>query len=322
MAKSHRISNSLKGALVADAASLGTHWIYDVDRVAKIAKMHGGSLAFVPVDEKNYEHTKGYFAHPNRPAGTNTQYGEVLRTAIASILKNSGKFDVENYQGDFAAHFGPGGTYIGYIDYATRGTLANIAAGDITPSGTDDTQLPALAALPAVIAADPHSVEGAVRVTNNNDYSVNAGRVFAHLLNATLNGAELYNALDEAASIGDEEFSNLLKSALSSEETDSVAYGQITGRACNLVMSVPLCFHILKNTKSFENAIEVNSLAAGDNAGRSIVLGAIAGAYYGFNNGKGIPEKWVAKLADAHEIFEDCDTLGARVSAHAKKTII
>lgn len=311
MAKSHRTSNSLKGALVADAASMGIHWIYDVDRVAKIAKAHGGSTAFVPVDAKNYENTKGYFAHKNRLAGTNTQYGEVLRTAIASILANSGKFEVANYQKDFAAHFGPGGTYIGYIDYATRGTLANLALEETDPSGTDDTQLPALSSLPAVIASDPSSVEAAIRVTNDNDYSVNAGKVFTHLLSAVLNGAELADALDEAAAVGDEEYSELLKAALATDETDSVAYGQITGRACNLVMSIPLCFHILKNTTSFENTVETNGLAAGDNAGRAIVLGAIAGAYYGFNNDKGIPQKWADKLTDADEVFEHCEALGA-----------
>lgn len=315
MAKSHRVSNSLKGVLIADAASLGTHWIYDVDRVAKVAKAHGGSLAFIAVDEKNYANTKGYFAHANRHEGANTQYGEVLRTAIASVLANSGKFDAANYQKDFVAHFGPGGTYIGYIDYATRGTLANLAAENVDPSGTDDTQLPALASLAAVIAVDPSSVEAAVRVTNNNDYSVNAGNVFAHLLSAVLNGAELNEALDEAADVGDEEFSELLKAALASEETDSVAYGQITGRACNLVMSMPLCFHILKNSNSFESVVEANSLAAGDNAGRSIVLGAVAGAYYGLNNDKGIPQKWVDKLADADVIFEACDTLSTQIPA-------
>lgn len=314
MAKSHRISNSLKGALVADAASLGVHWIYDVDRVAKIAKANNGSLAFVPVDEKNYENTKGYFAHANRHEGTNTQYGEVLRTAIASILANSGKFEVEKYQKDFTAHFGPGGTYVGYIDRATRGTLANLAAENVDPSGTDDTQLPAIASLPAVIAAAPTSVEAAVRVTNNNDYSVNAGLVFSHLLSAVLNGSELNDALEEAANVGDEEFSELLTTALASEETDCVAYGQITGRACNLVMSIPLSFHILKNTNSFESAIEANNLTAGDNAGRSIVIGAVAGAYYGLNSDKGIPQNWIDKLADADVIFEDCDMFAANAS--------
>lgn len=310
MAKTRRISSCLKGALIADAASLGTHWIYDVDRVAKIAKANAGSLAFIPIDEKNYENTKGYFAHANRIEGANTQYAEVLRTAIGSILANSGKYDVATYQKDFAAHFGPGGTYVGYIDRATRGTLVNLAAEGVDPSGTDDTQLPAVASLPAVIAIAPASVEAAVRVTNNNDYSVNAGHVFAKLLSSVLSGAELNDALMEAAEVGDEEFSELLKAALASEETDCVAYGQITGRACNLVMSIPLCFHILKNTNSYESAIEANSLAAGDNAGRAVVIGAVAGAYYGINNDKGIPQKWIDKLADADEIFEACDAMG------------
>lgn len=48
----------LLGALVADAASLGLHWLYDPDRIAQIATKRG-SAAFAPVDAAFFEGAKG-----------------------------------------------------------------------------------------------------------------------------------------------------------------------------------------------------------------------------------------------------------------------
>lgn len=308
MGKQVRISDALKGALIADASALGVHWIYDVDRIAKVAKANAGSASFVAVDEKNYENTKGYFAHGKRHEGANTQYGEVLRTAIAAMAANSGKFDVSDYQQRFANHFGPGGTYIGYIDRATRGTLRNIEDENLEPSGTDDVQLPAIAALPVIIALDAKNTLAASRVTNDNKIAQNGAKIFEKLLTLVLNGTELNEALEASKSV-DADFEELITPALETENTDSVAYGEETGRACNLVMAIPLCFHILKNTSSYQEAVEANNLAGGDNAGRAILIGAVAGAYYGPSSDKDIPEDWIAKLADSTEIFDQIEQL-------------
>lgn len=61
-------SEMLLGALVADAASLGLHWLYDPDRIAEIATAHG-TAAFAPVDAAFFEGATGYFAHAGRHAG-------------------------------------------------------------------------------------------------------------------------------------------------------------------------------------------------------------------------------------------------------------
>ena len=110
-----RSTNAIKGALIADAATLGTHWIYDVPRISEITDANDGSASFVKIDPANYEGVPSYFAHGNRSDGSNTQYGEVLKTALKSIIDNNGNFDVEKYQESFVAHFGPGGTYLSLI---------------------------------------------------------------------------------------------------------------------------------------------------------------------------------------------------------------
>ncbi|CAN0603008.1 unnamed protein product, partial [Ectocarpus sp. 12 AP-2014] len=167
-------SEMLLGALVSDAATLGLHWLYDADRIAEIAARRGGHCAFTPVDAANYEGVQGYFAHGARHSGMLTQYGEVLRLAIKSMNANAGAFDVASYQATFAAHFGPGGTYQGYIDRPTRAALSNIAEERV-PSGLDDDQNPAVARLPAILAGYhgqdtlAEMVTQAMEVTNVND---------------------------------------------------------------------------------------------------------------------------------------------------------
>ncbi len=61
------IASMLVGSLVADAASLGVHWLYDPERIADIASRQGGRSAFTPIDAKNFEGVRGYFAVITHP---------------------------------------------------------------------------------------------------------------------------------------------------------------------------------------------------------------------------------------------------------------
>jgi len=82
---------ALMGALVADAATLGTHWIYDPARIASIS---GNSPVFVPINAQNYDGVPAYFAHATRKDGDQSQYGEVLDAA-----ENQNGPRILNYRG-------------------------------------------------------------------------------------------------------------------------------------------------------------------------------------------------------------------------------
>lgn len=289
---------ALMGALVADAATLGLHWIYDPDRIAKVG---GARPAFTAINAANYEGVPAYFAHAARRDGDLSQYGEVLALAMRSV-QDRRAFDASAYQTAYAAHFGAGGRYVGYIDRPTGGTLANIAAGHLEPSGVDDDQLPALAALPAIVAryhgtAEFHStVESALRVTHVNEAASHYGRLFADVLADVLCGTALKTALATAA-----RQEPLLQAALDSSEMDSTAYGEITGRACHLHQGMPLAFHILARSDSYRAAVTANILAGGDNCGRAIVIGSLAGAAFGLDD---IPLNWSLSLTSAQDHFQ------------------
>lgn len=117
--------NMILGALVADAASLGLHWIYDQAHIAKVAP---DEPAFVAPDAANFEGVMGFYAHGNRVNGQNSQYGEQLKVMQTALAESGGQFDPHGFVTAFQAHFGYGGTFVGYIDHATGGSLDNFRA--------------------------------------------------------------------------------------------------------------------------------------------------------------------------------------------------
>ena len=146
--RASRVEAALIGAYVADAAALGFHWLYDPDRIAELA---GDDAAFREPDAADFEGFKGVFVHPTKHSGDLSQYGHQLRVAIQSMIQTDGVFDIRDFQDSFAAAFGSGGSWVGYMDKATKGTLANLAKDCRDPSGADDDQVPAIARLPAVM---------------------------------------------------------------------------------------------------------------------------------------------------------------------------
>ncbi|MFT5649403.1 MAG: ADP-ribosylglycohydrolase [Yoonia sp.] len=307
-------SEMLFGALIADAACLGLHWIYDPERIAAITVSHNGHCAFVPVDAANYEDVMGYFAHGARRNGMLTQYGEVLRLAVQSMNANAGGFDVAAYQAAFVGHFGAGGTYHGYIDRPTRAALSNIA-NEQNPSGIDDDQNPAVARLPAILAryqgAENLSqmVTDAMQVTNVNDIAAAYNAAFADVLSRVMQNEPLSDALAAVAKSADDAIKADLLGALSTVDDNSTDYAGLMGRACHLPTAGPIIFHILKHSSNYQEAVERNILAGGDSAGRAILIGAIMGCVHGIATQTGVPLSWVLKLDDAAAILEECETL-------------
>ncbi|MDN5786945.1 ADP-ribosylglycohydrolase family protein [Pseudorhodobacter sp.] len=309
----------LMGALAADAASLGLHWLYDPARIAEVVGARGAA-AFTPVDPANYNGVPGYFAHGSRKNGALSQYGEVLSLATRCMIASAGRFDDAAFQAAYAAYFGPGGAYVGYIDRPTRGTLANLAAGQTEPSGIDDDQLPAIATLPAIVVANlgasdlSTTVARAIRITNVNDAALDYGMAFAALLSMVLGGTPVAQALQAIATGAGGTLGESLRNALQSPAS-SVDFGAETGRACHLPMGLPLAFHILTRARSFADAVEVNIRAGGDSAGRAIIIGAVMGAAHGIQGQSGIPPAYLLAMQDGANLWAQCETLAQFAAA-------
>ena len=113
------------GAVVADAASMGLHWIYSQPTIRRIAPQ---SPEFAEPLAENYEQGPAFFAHERRHAGESSLYGEHVVVMLQSLAAASGRFDEAEFLSRYRKHFGPGGDYVGYVDTPTRETLFNAEA--------------------------------------------------------------------------------------------------------------------------------------------------------------------------------------------------
>lgn len=307
------------GALVADAAALGLHWLYDPGRIAEIAERQ--EPAFLAPDRRHFDGVKGYFAHEGKQAGALSQYGATLALAMTSLLATEGRLAVPDYQRRYLAFFGPGGEWTGYVDRPTRGTLANLGkeVTDETPaaSGIDDDQLPALSPVPALVAVGPEApsldedVATMVRVTNDNPLAIEGARITAGAIRAMLRGDDLARSLAAAAKGAGDDLRPLLQQALAASDQSSVDIAGDFGRACHVPQGLPVVFHIATNASSFERAVRANILAGGDSCGRAMALGAILGVCYGFGGDHGIPLPWLTRLAGGARLFDQAYRLAA-----------
>jgi hypothetical protein len=114
---------ALAGGWVADAASLGLHWLYNSPRILEVG---GQSPEFLPPKVDYFKGGLGYFAHDGKRAGDISHYGAATGVLIDSLLASKGALNIRDYQRRFRTFFGPGGQWQGYIDNPTRVTLDNL----------------------------------------------------------------------------------------------------------------------------------------------------------------------------------------------------
>jgi hypothetical protein len=312
-------SAAVLGALVADSAALGLHWLYDPACIAKIEKVDG--LVFLQPDAIHYAGSKGYFAHEGKMPGDSSAYGEICLLMLTHLAKH-GKFDHIQYQTEYRAYFGPGGKFVGYIDSPTRLTLRKLLPlepGNFpAESGADDDQHPCLAPLPSLIATHTGTleelmsrVEEVVRITNNNGVAVGAAQCAAAVLFGILQGSPVAQALADAVPLSGKTLQPLLEQALALPDFNSVAASERFGRACHVTEGLPLIFHIAQHAPDYRKAIESNIRAGGDSCGRSIMLGAIVAAHMAQQDRSAfpVPLPWLARYKKLAFAADACECL-------------
>jgi hypothetical protein len=298
-------SSAILGSLVADSATLGLHWLYDPVRIAEIEGVRG--LVFLSPEPSDYQETKGYFAHSGKSGGDSSGYGETCLLMLKHLSKH-GTFNRIGYQTEYRSYFGPGGSYVGYVDSPTRITLNTLLPLDPAEfpaeSGADDDQFAALAALPPLVSTHKGTldelmerVNELVRITNHNDRAVAAARCSSAVLFGVLRGTPIHQALSESLPFADNRLRALLEESLTYSSLDSIGVSERFGRACHVHEGLPVAFHIAHHAKDYRTAIEANIRAGGDSCGRSIMLGAIVAADRANQGGSDspIPLDWLSR---------------------------
>ncbi len=264
-------------ALIANAAGLGIHWIYDYEFLETLAKKQ--SLLFLSQTKENYDQAKvSFFSYPHNAIGDVTVQGEILKW-LYQAMKDNPNFTKGDYSKLLYNKFKPGGDYSGYVESYSKKHVLELQAKslhiDVPEIPVNDNHL--VGFIPYLVCKELKlDNKKAWELTNvysqDNDYYT-FFMMFDRLIEL-LPQVGMKEALRSVITLAPEHYQTALTKAIELDNTNEFIE-QYAGRACAIKHSIPVIFHILGKTNSYQEAIEYNAPIGGAVADRGTLLGAI-----------------------------------------------
>ena len=261
------MNNYLQAATVADALSLGPHWIYNQGKLARV----------YPSGVKEFSDPVSSY-HPNRKAGQLTHYGDQMLLLAESLEKHNG-FNLDEWRKDWLVGMAH---YDGYVDGATKETLAQ--QGEQPSSSNDLAGASRLAPiLDLKLSAEQKVLASRAQtlLTHGDEGVVDAAEFFTRATLAVEAGMTFAEAFEKASNEGTytqlpvaEHLNNVL-----AKGDDVLAVSAELGLTCHLPEAFPLALYLtLRPGATFESAISENSLAGGDTSARAMLMALLFAA--------------------------------------------
>ncbi len=306
-----RLAAAIWGQFLGDAASLGSHWIYDLEEIKR--RFPGGVQGFETPAPGHY--------HEGKQGGDLTHYGDAALLALESLAACGGEFRESDFGVRFRGFFGSS-MCKSYRDHATRETLERMSAEpDNFQNGAYDDQSATVTRMaPVVVAYHKRSLEEMLeavrrltRLTQNHPTALGCTAAHAVLLRQLLEGLPFMAAFEntrksrEVSCDGSDyfEFAHMLR------EFDAETATARIGQGCPLPQTLPAALHAAcRHHEDFTTAILATLRAGGDSAGRAAMIGAWMGAVHGM---EGIPAEWLSRLNARERIQKALDQLDVRL---------
>lgn len=279
-------------ALIANAATLGVHWIYDYEYLEALAKKQ--SLLFLSQTKEIYDQAKvSFFSYPNNAIGDVTVQGEILKWLYLA-MKDNPDFNKEDYSKLLYNQFKPGGDYVGYVEsYSKKHVISVLAKSlniDLPEMPVNDNHL--VGFIPYLVCKElGEDNKKAWELTNvysqDKDY-YNFFIMFDRLIEL-LPQVGMKEGLRSVIYLAPEQYQTALNKAIELDNSNEFIE-KYAGRACAIKHSIPVIFHILAKTSSYQEAIETNALIGGAVADRSTILGAI------YAQISKVPDSWAERV--------------------------
>lgn len=290
----NRINAMILGSFIADALSLGVHWVYNTN-----------------VIDKKFGRVDGYLDpltshHKGKKAGEQTHYGDQMMVLMESLEKDSG-FDLERFARRWHQFFD---TYTGYFDTATKDTLQHLSEGKgVQECGSKSDELAGASRVAPLFQWYDHDSEHLVRaarqqtaVTHNHGDVVDAAEFFVRTAARVLGGTLPLRAMREvvAEHFKESAIAALVEDGLDSCEMDTRQVIADFGQMCSVEAALPGTVHLIaRYEKDFETALVENAMAGGDSAARGMPAAMILGAHHGMET---IPGAWLDGLASRERV--------------------
>lgn len=270
-AQENKRQSMLLGSFYGDAFALGPHWIYDTDTIQS---------AFGRITSLTSPMLNSY--HQGKRKGDFTHYGDQT-LFLLRILKESNGFDLEAATLAWAEYME---NYSGYMDEASRETLANIQNNLPNPVGSNSYDLAGAARIAPFLYVYSDLDELLLKVkeqtamTHNNNDVIDTALFFAKICYRVLEGEVVETALvSEYNALPDGTVKKLIGKGITAKGRDSLESLKSFGTTCLVPDSLPGTIQILlTETDNFINALSANVMAGGDSAARGLLIGMILGA--------------------------------------------
>ena len=292
----------LLASFVADSLALGPHWIYDTDTIDQ---------NFGRVEHLAQPGPQSF--HSTKSKGEFTHYGDQMLILMSSVATHA-DFDLEWFYRTWRTTMED---YTGYLDHATKDTLANIAAGkNAAEAGSTSSDLGGasrIAPLVYLYRENTPKLVSSVReqtaMTHNHPAVVQSAAYFALVAASVLQGSKPVNAVTDIAKEMplDSELQSALKAGLESSDLETRQAIKKFGQMCDVKAAFPSVIHLIsKYEDDLSRGLIENVMAGGDSAARGMLAGLILGAHHGPTI---IPRDWLSDLKAYPQIKELLDQM-------------
>lgn len=292
-----KIKEAVQVSFIADALSLGVHWVYDT---SEIEKKYGRLAGMVKPELAPY--------HSSKQKGEFTHYGDQMMSLLESISVSSG-FDLDHFGQTWQQLFR---SYEGYIDHATQETLDNFKAGKGPErSGSLSLDLGGAARIAPLaltyegnLNAFVEDARAQTAMTHNQKQVIECAEFFARTAIWVLKGknpeAALLKSLDDMPDAF--ELHQMVQAGIASRTEDTRQAIAKFGQMCTVSVACPGTVHlIVKYEDDLKTALIENIMAGGDSSARGMLSGFILGSYQGKDS---LPDTWQIDMLAYEKILE------------------
>lgn len=274
-----QISNSIMASLVADAYSLGAHWVYDEEQLKNL-----------PIDWETLSDAQSMW-HKGKLKGDFTHYGDQT-LFLLEYLSEHKTFTQDDYYPFWSEKMSH---YSGYIDGATRKSLSAMG------SESNDLSICGHIA-PLLIGAETKEeflkrANELTQMTHNSELALVATAFFAELLWESLENQDIKGTIERLKN----SYPKLLTwidAGVKSKDADTFTTIREFGPACGIDGGFAGVIHLLSGEDDFKTLMQKNAKAGGDSSARGMVAAMILATQNDFE----LPKEWINSINTIQEI--------------------
>ena len=274
-----QISNSIMASLVADAYSLGAHWVYDEEQLKNLS---------IDWETLNDAHSMW---HKGKVKGDFTHYGDQTLFLLEYISKHK-EFRKSDYYPFWREKMS---NYDGYIDAATRNTLLSM--------GSESTELSICGHIaPLLIDADSKDTflkraKEFTEITHNSKLAIDSTLFFAELLWDSKESQDIKKNI-KLLKNKYPDLSTWIDVGVKSKDADTFTTIRDFGPACGIDGGFAGVIHLLSLEDDFKTIMQKNLKAGGDSSARGMVVAMILGTQNDFE----LPQEWMNDINKIKDI--------------------